>query len=73
VVGPSLSDPERDTANRRLKVGFVALVAVSGGLVAVRAGAPLAGILAAAAAAGLLGLVLLWFTARWSREFRQQR
>jgi lysozyme family protein len=73
VVGPSLNDAARDDANRRLKLGFVALVAVSAGLVAFRANAsPLA--LAGALLAGtVLGVALLWFIARWGREFRRQR
>jgi hypothetical protein len=70
MVGPSLTPEERDVANLRLKVGFVVLVAVSAGLVAVQARASLAGVGVALVGGTLLGLVLLWFLVRWGREFR---
>ncbi|MFB6250966.1 MAG: hypothetical protein ABEI27_04665 [Halobellus sp.] len=69
MVGPSLTDSERDIASRRLKFGFVALVAASGGLIALQAGGSLF-IIAAGLVAGLvLGAVLLWFLLRWWSEF----
>jgi hypothetical protein len=70
MVGPSLTPEERDVANLRLKVGFVVLVAVSAGLVALQARASLAGVAVALVGGTLLGLVLLWFLVRWGREFR---
>ncbi|MFB6131218.1 MAG: hypothetical protein ABEJ28_10400 [Salinigranum sp.] len=68
MVGPSLSDEERDQANLRLRVAFVLLVGVSGGLVALQADAsPLQ--LAGAVAAGLVvGAVLLLFLIRIGRD-----
>ncbi|MGQ4555266.1 hypothetical protein [Halobellus sp. GM3] len=69
MVGPSLSDEERDVASRRLKVGFVALVGASGALISVQAGGS-ATVVAAGLVGGLaLGYVLLWFLLRWWAEF----
>jgi len=69
MVGPSMTDAERDVASRRLKIGFVALVAVSGGLIAIQAGGSLP-IVAAGVVGGLvLGAALLWFLLRWWAEF----
>ncbi|MFB6155056.1 MAG: hypothetical protein ABEJ22_04110 [Haloferacaceae archaeon] len=69
MVGPSMTDEERRDANTRLKVGFVLLVGLSGGLVALQAeGTPAQ--LALGVGGGLLvGLALLWFLVRWSKEF----
>ncbi|MFB6090978.1 MAG: hypothetical protein ABEJ97_07960 [Halobellus sp.] len=64
-----MSDSERDLASRRLKLGFVALVAASGGLIAVQAGGSLP-VVAAGVVGGLaLGTALLWFLLRWWAEF----
>jgi predicted lysophospholipase L1 biosynthesis ABC-type transport system permease subunit len=72
VVGPSLTDSERDIASRRLKLSFVGLVAASGGLIALQAGGSLV-IIAAGIVSGLvLGAVLLWFLLRWWAEFLPQ-
>ena len=60
MVGPSTTPAERDAARTRLKIGFVALVAASGGLVAVQVGATLVQIVVAVVAAALVGGVLLW-------------
>lgn len=70
MVGPSLSDQERDAANTRLKVGFVILVTASGGLVALQAGGSFAQLLGGIAGGLAVGLVLLWFLVRWGQEFR---
>jgi hypothetical protein len=70
MVGPSLSDEERDAANTRLKVGFVLLVAASGGLVALQAGGSLDQLLGGIVGGLAVGLVLLWFLVRWGQEFR---
>jgi uncharacterized membrane protein len=69
VVGPSLTPEERDVANVRLKIGFVLLVTVSAGLVAVQAQATLVQAGLALLAGLALGLGLIWFLGRWSDEF----
>lgn len=69
MVGPSLSDDERDLANDRLAVGFVALVAVSGGLVALTAGGTLVQLAGGVAAGTVLGLLLLLFLRRLFGQF----
>jgi hypothetical protein len=69
VVGPSLTDEERDIASRRLKLGFVSLVAVSGALTALWAGGSVPLVVAGFAGGALLGSVLLWFVLRWWAEF----
>lgn len=70
MVGPSLSDEERDAANLRLKVGFVLLVTASGGLVALQAGGTPVQLLGGVTGGLAVGLALLWFLVRWGREFR---
>ncbi|MFB6092088.1 MAG: hypothetical protein ABEK02_03650 [Haloquadratum sp.] len=73
MVGPSLTDEERDVANRRLKAGFVALVGASGGLIAVQAGGSPA-VVAGGVVGGLaLGVALLWFLVRWWAAFLPAR
>ena len=69
MVGPSLTDAERDLASRRLKLGFVGLVAVSGGLTALWAGGSLPIVAAGLASGAALGAILLWFVLRWWAEF----
>ena len=69
MVGPSLTDEERDIASRRLKLGFVSLVAASGALTALWAGGSLPLIAAGSVGGALLGAVLLWFVLRWWAEF----
>lgn len=70
MVGPSMTDEERDEANRLLRTGFVLLVAASGGLVALEAGGDLP-VIAAGFVGGLaVGLLLLVFLVRWGREFQ---
>jgi lysozyme family protein len=70
MVGASLTDDERSTANTRLKIGFVLLVAASMGLMALQVDpTPLQ--LAAVVAAGLLvGVGLLWFVLRNLAAYR---
>lgn len=70
MVGPSMTDEERDDANRRLRTGFVLLVAVSGGLVALEAGGDLSVIAAGFVGGLVVGLLLLAFLVRWAREFQ---
>ena len=69
MVGPSLTDEERDVASRRLKLGFIALVAVSGALTAVQGGGSLPVVAAGFVGGAILGTVLLWFLLRWWAEF----
>ncbi|WP_142858701.1 hypothetical protein [Salinigranum halophilum] len=72
MVGPSITDDERQVAYTRLQVGFVVLVGVSGGLVAAQAGAaPLQVGLAIGGALVLGGVLLLWLR-RWSAQFRRE-
>jgi len=73
MVGPSLSEDERRVASRRLKLGFVALVGVSSGLVALSAGAtPVQGV--AATLGGLLvGGLLLEYLGRVGRDWQSAR
>jgi len=64
MVGSSISEEERDTARTRMKVGFVGLVAASGGLVAFQSGATPAQALVATVAGTVVGGALLWFVLR---------
>ena len=68
MVGPSLTDEERDAASRRLKLGFISLVAVSGALTAVQGGGPLPVVVAGFVGGAILGTLLLWFLLRWWAE-----
>mgnify|MGYP006272145189 FL=1 len=70
MVGSSLTADEKTVANRRLKVGFVLLVAGSTALMSLRID-PTPIQLAAAFVGGLgVGIVLLWFVLRNLQEFR---
>ncbi|WP_336025217.1 hypothetical protein [Halobellus salinisoli] len=69
MVGPSLTDEDRDVASKRLKLGFVGLVGISGALIAVQGGGSEAVIAAGFAAGLVVGAVLLWFLLRWWAEF----
>jgi hypothetical protein len=72
MVGPSITDDERRVANLRLQIGFVVLVGLSGGLVALQAGASTLQVgLAVVGALVLGGLLLLWLR-RWSAQFRRE-
>lgn len=70
MVGSSLTDAEKKTANTRLKIGFVLLVATSMALMALQVDpTPLQ--LAAAFVIGIgIGAALLWFVLRNLREYR---
>lgn len=70
MVGPSLSDDDRRTANLRLKAGFVGLVTASGGLVSLQAGGSPTAIAGGALAGLAVGLFLLVVLLRLSRDFR---
>lgn len=69
MVGPSHTEEERDVAGLRLKIGFVLLVAASGGLVALWAGGSGAQVGIAVGAALVLGLALVAFLKRLAAEF----
>ncbi len=69
MVGPSLTDEERTLANSRLAVGFVVLVAASGGLVALTAGGTPLQLAAGVATGAVVGLLLLLFLQRLVGDF----
>ncbi|MFB6101086.1 MAG: hypothetical protein ABEJ73_00800 [Haloplanus sp.] len=73
MVGPSLSDDDRRTATRRLKMGFVALVGCSGGLVALASGATALQALGALAAGLFVGWTLIAYLTRVGQEWRRGR
>lgn len=64
MVGPSMTEDDRRILSGRLRLGFVLLVAVSGGLVAIQADAGLPAIALATLAGGLVGAGLLWYLVR---------
>lgn len=69
MVGPSHTEEERRTANLRLSAGFVALVAVSGGLVALTAGGTPVQLGGGVAAGAVVGVALLFFLRRLAGQF----
>ena len=73
MVGPSLSEEDRSVASRRLKLGFVALVGCSGGLVALSAGATLGQALAAVLVGLFVGGALMAYLGYVGREWRRPR
>jgi len=73
MVGPSLSEEDRAAASRRLKVGFVALVGCSGGLVALTAGATAPQALAAVLGGLLVGGALMAYLGYVGRQWREKR
>lgn len=71
MVGSSISEDDRTTFSRRFRVGFVLLVAASGGLVTLQAD-PTPMQFGAAVVAGLVvGLALLGFLLRSARQLRE--
>lgn len=64
MVGPSLSPDEKRLASLRLQAGFVTLIAVSAGLLAVRSGSGSLGTVVAVTGGIVGGLALLWFLRR---------
>lgn len=58
MVDP-ISDEERTDFARKLKMGFILLVAFSAGLITLQAGAGLVGFLGASVAGGFVGVVLV--------------
>ena len=71
MVGPSLSEEERDVANLRIKVGFVLLIGLSGGLVALGADGNLLQLAVGVGAGIAVGLALLFFMLRMARQLRE--
>lgn len=61
MVGPSLTDEERRLANNRLKIGFIGLVSISMGLMAVQLDSSTTELIAAVVGGAVIGAVLLWF------------
>lgn len=59
MVGPSLSEEAQDRSRTRLKAGFVLLVGVSAGMIAVQGGASLPAVLGVVVAGLVLGVVLI--------------
>ena len=73
MVGPSLSGDDRDVANTWLKLGFVLLVTLSGGLVALQAGGTTTQLLGGFGTGFVFGALLLAFFRRWGRQFRETK
>ena len=70
MVGPSTTDDERRTAALRFKVGFVLLVGLSGGLVAVSVDATTTQIAVVVAGGLVVGAALMWWLLRSYRQIR---
>ena len=68
MVGP-MSDAERDAGNRKVKIGFLLLVAVSPPLIALQWGATPLELLAALGVGTVLGVLLVWYLGRLAAEF----
>ncbi|WP_251330540.1 hypothetical protein [Haloplanus pelagicus] len=73
MVGPSITDDERQVASRRLKLGFVSLVGVSGGLTALAADATPIQSLLAVTVGLLVGWALLRYLASVGNEWKASR
>jgi membrane associated rhomboid family serine protease len=61
MVGPSMTDEDRETGMRRIQYTFVVMVAASGALIALQAEASLAVIVAAAVGGAVAGALLWWY------------
>lgn len=73
MVGPSITKEKRDATNRRLKIGLVLLVGVSGGLVSLQADPTPVQIAAVVGVSLLIGAALTWFVVRTLKEFSPKR
>jgi purine-cytosine permease-like protein len=73
MVGPSISEEDRAVASRRLKLGFVALVGCSGGLVALTVGATATQALVAVLGGLLVGGALMAYLGYVGRQWREKR
>ncbi|WP_138007230.1 hypothetical protein [Halalkalirubrum salinum] len=69
MVGPSITAEERDIANRRLKYGFVLLVAVSAVLMSLQIDPTIEQVAAVFVGGLIFGAVLLWFVLRNLQKF----
>jgi hypothetical protein len=69
MVGPSMSDRDRENASRQLRIGFVLTVGLSGALVALTVGGSLLEIGVAALGSLLLGAILITYLGRLGKEF----
>jgi membrane associated rhomboid family serine protease len=70
MVGPSISGEEREGRSLQLKVGFVLVVAASGGLIGVWAGGSVEKVLGGALGGLVLGVVLAWYLSWLAGEAR---
>ena len=61
MVGPSLSEADRQKRRNRLKAAFVLLVGASAGMIAVQGGADLVSVVVIAVVGLLLGVVLIYY------------
>jgi ammonia channel protein AmtB len=61
MVGPSISDEEKERKRKRLMAGFVLLVGGSAGMIAVQGGAGPVSVAAVTVAGLLLGVVLVYY------------
>lgn len=68
MVGP-ISEAERDSGNRKIKVGFLLLVTVSPPLIALQWDPTPVELLAALGGGFVLGLLLVWYLGRLAGEF----
>ncbi|MDZ5810465.1 hypothetical protein U4E84_03745 [Halorubrum sp. AD140] len=68
-----MSEAERDAGNRKVKAGFVLLVAVSPPLIALQWNPTPVELLVALGVGLLLGLLVVWYLGRLSAEFREGR
>jgi hypothetical protein len=73
MVGPSLSEEKRRVASRRLKLGFVGLVGVSSGLVALAGGATTIQALATLGVGLVVGGLLLRYLVSIGAEWQRTR
>lgn len=73
MVGPSISKAERDATNRRLKIGMVLLIGLSGGLVSLQVDPTPMQVVAAVAVSLVIGAALTWFVVRTLKEFSPKR
>ncbi|WP_435074714.1 hypothetical protein [Halorubrum sp. HHNYT27] len=64
-----MSDAERDAGNRKIKAGFLLLVAVSPPLIAYQWDATPTELLAAFGVGLVLGALLVWYLGRLAAEF----
>ncbi|MCL9817891.1 hypothetical protein [Natronocalculus amylovorans] len=69
MVGPSITEEERNIANKRLKIGFILLVAFSAVLMALQVDPTLQQLAVIFIGGVVFGAVLLWFVLRNMRTF----